>query len=125
MQQTEKYKLNLIEPSDPFLPDGLNANTQKIEEVLSKNLEGMDARVTVLEAHKMALGNYIGSGYDVEQSISIGFTPRFVLSWYESGIQIAYLPEPEVWTHYICAEEGGFKVTSFANYGNRQFLAFL
>ena len=44
MQQTEKYKLNLIESSDPFLPDGLNQNTLKLEEVVSQHLEGMDRR---------------------------------------------------------------------------------
>ena len=35
MQHTEKYKLNLIEPSDPFLPDSLNQNTQKIEDAMA------------------------------------------------------------------------------------------
>lgn len=36
MQQTQKYKLNLIEGSDPFLPDGLNQNPKKIEDVLAE-----------------------------------------------------------------------------------------
>ena len=58
MQQTEKYKLNLIESSDPFLPDALNANTQRLEEVVSGHLEGMDQRVTVLEAKQFAYGSF-------------------------------------------------------------------
>ena len=41
MQQTETYKLNLIESSDPFLPDALNENTRKIEEVV----DGLEQRV--------------------------------------------------------------------------------
>ena len=58
MQQTETYKLNLIESSDPFLPDALNENTQKLEEVVSEKLGEMDARVTVLEGFKFACGSF-------------------------------------------------------------------
>lgn len=35
MQQTTKYKLNLIETSDPFSPAPLNENAQKLEGALS------------------------------------------------------------------------------------------
>ena len=80
MQQTQKYKLNLIESSDPFLPDGLNANTQKIEDVLAEKMEGpmvaLDQRVTALEAHKIILGSYIGTGVDqIPRFVDLGFTP--------------------------------------------------
>lgn len=78
MQQTEKYKLNLIESSDPFLPDALNANTQKIEEVVSGHLEAMDQRVTVLEGFHFTCGFYTGTG-EVSQTISLPFTPRVVI----------------------------------------------
>lgn len=46
MRQTAKYQLNLIDSSDPFLPDGLNANTQKIEDVLSQTLTAHEATVS-------------------------------------------------------------------------------
>ena len=62
MQQTETYKLNLIESSDPFLPDALNENTQKLEEVVSEKLGEMDQRVTVLECHHFACGSYKAGG---------------------------------------------------------------
>ena len=35
MQQTTKYKFNLIETSDPFGPEALNANTRAVENQLS------------------------------------------------------------------------------------------
>lgn len=91
MQQTTKYKLNLIERDDPFLPEGLNENTRKLEQVVSQHLEGMDQRVAVLEAHKVVMGTYQGTyktdgtGID-EQHIHIGFCPHFVVAWYQSGI---------------------------------------
>ena len=81
MQQTEKYKLNLIESSDPFLPEGLNANTRKIEEVLKGMEDGplaeMDGRVTALEAHKFYVGTYIGNG-PTPRIVDLGFTPMAV-----------------------------------------------
>ena len=80
MQQTEKYKLNLIESSDPFLPDGLNANTQKVEEVLKGMEDGplaeMDERVAALEAHKFYVGTYTGTGRELcPRFVDLGFTP--------------------------------------------------
>ena len=78
MQQTETYKLNLIESSDPFSPAALNENTQKLEEVVSGKLEDMDQRVTVLEAKKFTRGSYKGTGID-RQFIQLPFTPIAVL----------------------------------------------
>ncbi len=79
MQQTEKYKLNLIEPSDPFLPKDLNKNTRKIEEVLQTHMEGPVAdlknRVAVLEGFRAAYGLIIGSGSETH----VGFKPLAVL----------------------------------------------
>lgn len=81
MQQTEKYKLNLIEPDDPFLPDGLNQSAQKIENVLAGEAAAraagdaaLDQRVTVLEGHRMAYGTYTGNGA-ASQFIPLPFTP--------------------------------------------------
>ena len=62
MQQTEKYKLNLIESSDPFLPDGLNANTRKVEEVLSENLGTMQGAVDTLDQRLAAAEKNLGTG---------------------------------------------------------------
>ena len=76
MQQTETYKLNLIESSDPFLPDALNENTHKLEEVVSEKLGEMDQRVTVLECHHFACGSYKAGGE--AQTIELGFTPKAV-----------------------------------------------
>lgn len=77
MQQTEKYKLNLIESSDPFLPEGLNENTQKVEDVLKEKMEGpvaaLDARVTELEKLKLAYGKIPSSN-----TVELPFQPVFV-----------------------------------------------
>ena len=74
MQQTETYKLNLIESSDPFLPNALNENTQKIEEVVQEKLGEMDQRVTVLEAKKFAVGTYKAEMNETLK-VEVGFTP--------------------------------------------------
>ena len=74
MQQTETYKLNLIESSDPFLPNALNENTQKLEEVVSEKLGEMDQRVTVLEAKKFAVGTYKAEMNETLK-VEVGFTP--------------------------------------------------
>lgn len=80
MQQTETYKLNLIEKDDMFSPDALNENTQEVEKQLSR-LDGAeasrDARVTALEVHKIAVGSYTGNGEDI--FVDVGFTPAAVL----------------------------------------------
>ena len=80
MQQTEKYKLNLIEPDDLFLPDGLNGSTQKIEDALAGEeaaRAALEARVVTLEGRKMAWGIYTGDGQDA-QFIPLPFTPKAV-----------------------------------------------
>ena len=78
MQQTETYKLNLIESSDPFLPDALNENTQKLEEVVSEKLGEMDQRVTVLEATKLVAGVFKSTNIP-NDIIELGFTPEAVI----------------------------------------------
>ena len=85
MQQTTKYKLNLIEPEDPFLPDALNANTQRLEDVLIDRMEGsldaMDQRVTVLEGHKFACGWCRGTGMQSTLNVDLGFRPSVVMTF--------------------------------------------
>ncbi len=43
MQQTETYQLNLIDPSDDFSPEPLNANARAIETKLSAVEKGLDS----------------------------------------------------------------------------------
>lgn len=66
MQQTEKYQLNLIDPSDEFSPDPLNANARAVEAQLAA-LEADAAAIHAdLGVHgyncRMAYGTYTGQG---------------------------------------------------------------
>lgn len=81
MQHTDKYKLDLIEKEDAFSPDALNENTQKVEAALIAHegavkevTDGLDQRVTVLEAKKFAVGTY---KIEISETLNIqvGFTP--------------------------------------------------
>ena len=123
MQQTEKYKLNLIESSDPFLPDALNENTQKIEEVVSGSLGDMDERVKVFEAKKFAYGTCTGvSGGPNE--VQVGFTPIVVIIHYCRGsdgataMAVTGLPE----NTGLDIIEGGFKFDVGSGYNIRSGL---
>lgn len=126
MQQTEKYKLNLIESSDTFLPDALNANTQKVEDVLATEMEGpvanLEARVTVLEAHKFVCGSYKGSAENPIQFIPLPFTPKAVLIWETGNIHIQlYVEGAPHSTDMIFGAENGFRVSNTMNPNNVQF----
>lgn len=88
MQQTDKYKLNLLETSDAFSPNPLNENAQKTEAALTAVTAhadagdaALDARVQVLELHHFACGYYTGDAaqYGGFQTISLPFTPEAVL----------------------------------------------
>ena len=90
MQQTEKYKLNLIESSDPFLPEGLNQNTQKIENAMAAHEAKLDGQVSAIVQNlgihghnaRIAWGSYTGtgiSGQDKPSVFSFGFAP--VVMW--------------------------------------------
>ncbi len=81
MQQTETYKLNLIESSDPFLPDALNENTRKIEEVV----DGLEQRVQVFEAKKFACGTCTANNVETPNVVELGFTPVAVAIHYCRG----------------------------------------
>ncbi len=85
MQQTEKRGFSIIETSDAFSPQALNDNTRKIEAALDAHeaavkevTDDLDARVTVLEAKKFAVGTYQIEMYET-LSIQVGFTPIAVL----------------------------------------------
>ena len=127
MQQTETYKLNLIESSDPFLPDALNENTRKIEEVVQEKLAEMDARVTVTELHQAAAGTFSYKN-DTAQTIELGFTPKAVyVRMTSTGNSRDYLivdgvkPDTE-----LSIVEGGFQLTPKTNtylYGSFAYVA--
>lgn len=87
MQQTETYKLNLIESTDTFSPAPLNENMQAIEGAL-------DAQAALLNRHantlnqlaaadlKIAMGTYTGTGScgsDNKNSLTFNFQPKLVL----------------------------------------------
>ena len=126
MQQTETYKLNLIETSDTFSPDPLNENTQKLEAALSALGGGstaLDSRITVLEGHKIAIGTYKGSG-TVSQTIQVGFTPLVVFAMGENN-------NPEMATEIFPCRydvltiiDGGFVAcnsATFMNYSGKSY----
>ena len=84
MQQTEKYKLNLIEKTDTFSPDPLNENMEKVEGALSAETaaraaadEALDQRLQVFEARRMAFGTVPRSKQP--KDIDVGFDPKVVL----------------------------------------------
>ena len=81
MQQTEKYKLNLIEPSDPFLPDSLNQNTQKIEDAMAAHETKVSGQIFTLDAKavKTAFGELPKAGINETLTVSLSFTPYAVL----------------------------------------------
>ena len=96
MQQTEKYKLNLIERNDVFSPDALNQNMEKVEtaiagaqaETAAEAAAGdaaLAARVAALEGKNIVIGSYRGNGGT--QAFSLPFTPSavFILHRNASG----------------------------------------
>ena len=120
MQQTNKYKLNLIEKDDTFSPDPLNDNMEKVEGALKAETgarqaadaaeaqaragadAALDRRIQTIEAHKIVFGS-AGNGSTMA---NLGFTPLLL---YVTGMNGA------IWIHkdyhpysglYIV--EGGF-----------------
>lgn len=93
MQQTDKYKLNLIENSDTFSPDPLNDNMEKVEAAFQAASDARAAesaarkdadtalskRVTALELRKLICGSYTGNGKLEDRMIQLPFTPIAVL----------------------------------------------
>ena len=74
MQQTETYKLNLVEPTDPFSPGPLNENAQKTEAALA----ALSARTVTLENCRIVVGQYTGTGK--EHVIDLGERPIAVIA---------------------------------------------
>ena len=135
MQQTQKYKLNLIESSDPFMPEGLNQNTQKVEQVLAaqeaandqkvaavagqvaalgaasdQKFAEMSQRVTVLEAHRFIIGTYQGNGTQ-SRFLPLGFTP---LAIFVSADPYPRFAAAGVGSQYLSIAEGGIQISSYS-----------
>jgi hypothetical protein len=71
MQQTNQYKLNLIENGDQFSPAPLNENAQKVEAVLA----GIQQQVALAGNCKKMIGSYIGTGgYGNESANTLTFS---------------------------------------------------
>ena len=99
MQQTNKYKLNLIEKDDTFSPDPLNDNMEKVEGALKAETgarqaadaaeaqtradadAALDRRIQTIEAHKIVFGS-AGNG---STTANLGFTPLLLYVTNGSG----------------------------------------
>lgn len=94
MQQTKTYQLNLMEPGDVFSPDPLNQNMEKVEAALDAARaeagaanSALNTRLAVLEARKVAVGRYIGTGSAV--TIDLGFEPTALILQYGTATVLA------------------------------------
>ena len=67
MQQTEKYKLNLIDPEDDFSPEPLNRNAETVE----AQLQAREAAEAVLDTKFTAA---IGAGGSNARVATVSFT---------------------------------------------------
>ena len=127
MQQTEQYKLNLIETSDTFSPNPLNENMEKLEKALGTKTDAavtaaLEQRVISLEDRHVVGGIYIGdsSSNGVYQTVSLGFTPTLVLASAGVGKSPVFVWEGGNWgvSGYepsLMITEGGFKACSTMN----------
>ena len=107
MQHTDKYKLNLIETSDPFSPEPLNENAQAIEAqlaaldaakaprtALAAETAAREAALTALAAQmgtldtgrlRFKFDSYTGTGekYTVPNRLEFDFKPLFLFIVHE------------------------------------------
>ena len=90
MQHTPKYALNLIDPSDEFLPDPLNQNMETVETQLQAREAAEAALDTKFSAAigsggknaRIAWGSYVGtgeSGKEHPSTLTFDFKPHLVL----------------------------------------------
>lgn len=116
MQQTQTYKLNLIETSDTFSPAPLNENMEKVEAQFSAEAAArqsgdaaLSQRVTVLEGRKIVAGTYTGDGINEGQFINLGFTPIavFVQCTVGAWLGVAAIPKRPV-----AIKSGGFTASA-------------
>ena len=129
MQQTENYKLNLIETSDPFSPAPLNENAQKTEAALAAEAaarQALDGRVQVLELRRIVVGSYAGSGIQTDQFIGLDFTPAVVFSGMAGDVNVFSMaipdsPNSEAGKIQLRVEENGFRVFNAQNSQNLKY----
>ena len=79
MQQTNQYKLNLIESGDSFSPQPINENTELLDETLSELGQTVDY---LNQNHlKISVGSYVGNGKNgasTPNTLTFPFTPKIV-----------------------------------------------
>lgn len=120
MKQTPKYKLNLVEPSDTFSPDPLNANMTAVESALDTAraeakaaTDAVSKRVATLEARRIVWGTYTGDGENW-RTIYLGFTPTLMLlrclNRASPSVALAF-KDHTYGPGDLTIVEGGFKVT--------------
>ena len=136
MQQTETYKLKLIEPDDTFNADALNDNAKTLEAQLAR----VDAAIATIP--KFACGTYTGNGKNGHK-ISLPFTPKMVYvgddrgycsfysnsANYRGGVALEGKPVNVSSTILVEIVEGGFQVADYsvytcANYSGREYRYF-
>ena len=137
MQQTEKYKLNLIEMSDTFSPEPLNENMEALEAALTDGLAAEAAarqsietalgrRVSTLEGRRYSVGTYTGDGTTGNngQTVYVGFTPSAVLIQGTSGTTL--MCSSSFSFNLIKLVSGGFQVrdSSHTNRNNEHYCYF-
>ena len=76
MQQTEKYQFNLIEGSDPFSPEPLNANMEKTEAALTAQAADTAAQFAALP--KIHFQTYTGDAQP-SHTHAFPFKPKLVV----------------------------------------------
>lgn len=126
MQQTEKYKLNLIERNDPFSPDALNQNTQKIEDAMAAHEARVDGEITTLAARRYLAGTFTGNGRS-SQFIPLPFAPAALIirdNFYGTFVLLIGGPDG-VELGGVTLQENGFTVTgNFTQQHRQSYLAF-
>lgn len=79
MQQTEKYQLNLIDPSDDFSPEPLNENARALETQLSAHETAIGSGG---KTARIAFGSYVGNneyGKEHPNVLTFDFKPVLVI----------------------------------------------
>ena len=108
MLQTEKYKFNIIETTDTFSPDALNANARTAEAELDRveakaaaDKAELQADDAVIRANlgsggknaRIKCGSYVGDGQcarDHPTTLTLDFTPHFVFVSYQGFYAIMH-----------------------------------
>ena len=62
MQHTDKYQFNLIDRDDPFTPDALNDNANKLEAALERHSAEVAGVLAAKGNCQIVTGSYVGNG---------------------------------------------------------------